>query len=246
MDVESLCNWAVSTPNSWTARSTTAVNRLARSASNSASRARPTRSSLSTPRSTSLSPSRPGSNRTCPLTQAVERFASQHQVGDHQPDRDRRGQLQPGIIGAQRTGQQRGKPEPIQDVVDDRQPTQGGRDQRELVAVIVRIAHHDTLSVGLCVRHNTRCPSVDDRRTRHAGGCPSCRRNHQALPGRRTPPTSSDPTTHCPAPWTSRHMRCGKANCRCKAEPPILHGPYLHWTRTVAGKTVTLSLIHIS
>ncbi|MDP9317549.1 MAG: hypothetical protein M3O94_00445, partial [Actinomycetota bacterium] len=31
----------------------------------------------------------------------------------------------------------------------------------------------------------------------------------------------------------SRFMRCGKANCRCKAEPPLLHGPYLHWTRTV-------------
>jgi hypothetical protein len=40
----------------------------------------------------------------------------------------------------------------------------------------------------------------------------------------------------------SRYMRCGKTNCRCKAEPPVLHGPYLHWTRTVAGKTVTRTL----
>lgn len=39
-----------------------------------------------------------------------------------------------------------------------------------------------------------------------------------------------------------RFMRCGKANCRCKADPPLLHGPYMHWTRTVAGKTVTRSL----
>jgi hypothetical protein len=39
-----------------------------------------------------------------------------------------------------------------------------------------------------------------------------------------------------------RFMRCGKANCRCKADPPALHGPYLHWTRTVAGKTVTRTL----
>lgn len=36
-----------------------------------------------------------------------------------------------------------------------------------------------------------------------------------------------------------RHMRCGKAACRCKADPPTLHGPYIQWTRTVAGKTVT-------
>lgn len=36
-----------------------------------------------------------------------------------------------------------------------------------------------------------------------------------------------------------RHMRCGKANCACKAAPPRLHGPYIQWTRTVAGRTVT-------
>ena len=36
-----------------------------------------------------------------------------------------------------------------------------------------------------------------------------------------------------------RHMHCGKANCACKADPPQLHGPYIQWTRTVDGKTVT-------
>lgn len=36
-----------------------------------------------------------------------------------------------------------------------------------------------------------------------------------------------------------RHMRCGKTGCRCKADPPELHGPYIQWTRRVAGKTVT-------
>ena len=45
-----------------------------------------------------------------------------------------------------------------------------------------------------------------------------------------------------PGTLSTRFMRCGKANCRCKADPPILHGPYLHWTRTVAGKTVTRTL----
>lgn len=34
-------------------------------------------------------------------------------------------------------------------------------------------------------------------------------------------------------------MRCGKRRCACKADPPALHGPYIQWTRTVAGKTVT-------
>jgi hypothetical protein len=36
-----------------------------------------------------------------------------------------------------------------------------------------------------------------------------------------------------------RRMRCGKAGCACKGDPPALHGPYVQWTRTVAGKTVT-------
>ena len=36
-----------------------------------------------------------------------------------------------------------------------------------------------------------------------------------------------------------RQMRCGKPGCDCKHDPPTLHGPYIQWTRTVDGKTVT-------
>lgn len=36
-----------------------------------------------------------------------------------------------------------------------------------------------------------------------------------------------------------RQMRCGKRRCACKDDPPALHGPYIQWTHTVAGKTVT-------
>ena len=36
-----------------------------------------------------------------------------------------------------------------------------------------------------------------------------------------------------------RRMRCGKPGCACKTDPPALHGPYIQWTRTVDGKTVT-------
>ncbi len=39
-----------------------------------------------------------------------------------------------------------------------------------------------------------------------------------------------------------RLARCGNPTCRCKANPPILHGPYYMWTRKVAGKTVTAML----
>lgn len=36
-----------------------------------------------------------------------------------------------------------------------------------------------------------------------------------------------------------RSTACGKTGCRCQTDPPMLHGPYLTWTRTVNGKTVT-------
>lgn len=35
------------------------------------------------------------------------------------------------------------------------------------------------------------------------------------------------------------HMRCGEPPCACKTDPPVLHGPYIQWTRSVRGKTVT-------
>lgn len=42
-----------------------------------------------------------------------------------------------------------------------------------------------------------------------------------------------------PGRLLSRHMRCGKPNCRCHHEPPELHGPYLQWNRMENGKTLT-------
>jgi hypothetical protein len=39
-----------------------------------------------------------------------------------------------------------------------------------------------------------------------------------------------------------RLNRCGNPTCRCKADPPKLHGPYYKWTRKVAGKTVSATL----
>jgi hypothetical protein len=42
-----------------------------------------------------------------------------------------------------------------------------------------------------------------------------------------------------PGTLLERHNRCGKPNCRCKQDPPALHGPYYQWTRKVDGKTVT-------
>ncbi len=42
-----------------------------------------------------------------------------------------------------------------------------------------------------------------------------------------------------PGSLVHRYTSCGKAGCRCQADPPQLHGPYWQWTRAVGGKTVT-------
>ena len=45
-----------------------------------------------------------------------------------------------------------------------------------------------------------------------------------------------------PGTLTVRSYACGKRRCRCRAEPPVLHGPYAEWTRKIGGKTVTRRL----
>jgi hypothetical protein len=45
-----------------------------------------------------------------------------------------------------------------------------------------------------------------------------------------------------PGTLLERRTRCGKPNCRCRADPPRLHGPYWQWTRKRHGKTVTVNL----
>jgi hypothetical protein len=42
-----------------------------------------------------------------------------------------------------------------------------------------------------------------------------------------------------PGSLVRRTTACGKTGCRCQADPPVLHGPYLTWTRTINGKTIT-------
>jgi hypothetical protein len=40
----------------------------------------------------------------------------------------------------------------------------------------------------------------------------------------------------------ARRLPCGNPKCRCKDDPPRLHGPYYLWTRKVAAKTVSVYL----
>ena len=45
-----------------------------------------------------------------------------------------------------------------------------------------------------------------------------------------------------PGSVVTRSTRCGKPSCRCKADPPVLHGPYLSWIRKSAGRPITRKL----
>lgn len=38
------------------------------------------------------------------------------------------------------------------------------------------------------------------------------------------------------------YLPCGTKGCKCRRDPPELHGPYYDWTRKVKGKTVTVRL----
>jgi hypothetical protein len=42
----------------------------------------------------------------------------------------------------------------------------------------------------------------------------------------------------CTGNLRRRYAVCGTENCRCKAQPPALHGPYYYWSRLVGGKVV--------
>ena len=42
-----------------------------------------------------------------------------------------------------------------------------------------------------------------------------------------------------PGTVADRKTRCGCPGCRCRADPPQLHGPYHQWTRKKNGKTAT-------
>lgn len=45
-----------------------------------------------------------------------------------------------------------------------------------------------------------------------------------------------------PGSVVHRYTCCGKAGCRCQADPPRRHGPYYQWSRAVGGKTVSRRL----
>ena len=45
-----------------------------------------------------------------------------------------------------------------------------------------------------------------------------------------------------PGSLTERRFACTHAGCHCHADPPVLHGPYLQWSRKVAGKTLSRTL----
>ena len=39
-----------------------------------------------------------------------------------------------------------------------------------------------------------------------------------------------------------RYAKCPRPRCRCRGNPPQLHGPLYHWTRKVKAKTVSVYL----
>ena len=49
----------------------------------------------------------------------------------------------------------------------------------------------------------------------------------------------AEPGGVLPGGIVERMMRCGKPGCRCKADPPQLHGPYIQWGYSKRRKRFT-------
>jgi len=133
-------------------------------------------------------------------------------------------------------------------VIHDRQAAQRAGHQRvvahvadlvsRLVVALVHSRHpicwHCSLSTDAILRRTIEGQDTQKGTTALATKPPP--------PGVRISVELADLDYALPGTLSRRFMRCGKTNCRCKADPPALHGPYLHWTRTIAGKTLTRTL----
>jgi hypothetical protein len=64
----------------------------------------------------------------------------------------------------------------------------------------------------------------------------------QTRPGQRSRRPSARSASACPEASPSAAPAAASPAAPCKADPPALHGPYIQWTRTVKGKTVTRRL----
>jgi uncharacterized protein DUF6788 len=62
------------------------------------------------------------------------------------------------------------------------------------------------------------------------------------VPGRRLRPPLGQIGFCLPGSVTILQTWCGKPGCACATDPAALYGPYIQWTRTVHGKTVTRRL----
>jgi hypothetical protein len=45
-----------------------------------------------------------------------------------------------------------------------------------------------------------------------------------------------------PGTISQRSTRCAGAGCHCRADPPVLHGPYPTWTHQQDGRQITKTL----
>jgi hypothetical protein len=45
-----------------------------------------------------------------------------------------------------------------------------------------------------------------------------------------------------PGSIVQRTTKCGRPGCRCQADPPVPHGPYLSWIRKADGRPSTRQL----
>jgi hypothetical protein len=172
-----------------------------------------------------------------PLAQAVERLPLQAQVGDHHADRACRRDAQARVAVGQVALEQRADAHASKEASDDRQPVERSRAKLERSPRLAdRLAHHRLATPR---PSESRCTigQNDDANTSMPDDPSPPERRRRELIAQIAQIGFILPGTLNVAP-----NRCGKPRCACHANPPRLHGPYITWTRKVAGKTVTRRL----
>jgi hypothetical protein len=154
-EVESLCISEVSTPNSATTPTISSVSRLARSRVEQRHQRPADPVVVEPPGVPGRQPEQARRVRGGPLAQRVQRCPPDQQVHHHQPDRRGRRQLEPTIRRRQPPGQQSIQPDPVQEMVDQRQRSQPVAGQPER-ATLRRVHAHLPLTLSLTVCYTDR------------------------------------------------------------------------------------------
>src|SRR5437660_97134 len=195
-------------------------------------------------------------NGTAPSAQVVKIHTSCFRSGRWSSECPRAGRAGPapppgaGIGPGQGRGEARIMPRRRQHGIDDRQPGEPGLFHEDLpgrglagpwrLRCLHRVAPCGPLPAPVTCNVTTAShPQASTRASESSGDTMAEPTGEETAAQRALADPLSGLGFALPGTLTRRYTRCGNRTCRCHRQPPQLHGPYLQWTRTEDGKTVS-------